>query len=231
MGEPDFLRHSGWVGQTDLAETLTIVGCGAVGSHVALCAARMGFTKFQLFDNDQVEPHNLPNQAFNVKHIGWSKVEALQDVLREFNPQIEVVTHKCFFTSAEHKSTVEGPLVIATDSMSSRADLLSTFSENLDISGVFEIRLGFDYGYVNIIDNLSKSACDKWAKTLLPDSAVPEGPCNQKICTTLVQMTSSLLVHKICERARSFRLEEPWTFAPSTMFDVSNNSFRTISFK
>lgn len=231
MAEVNFVRHSAWVSQSDLTEVVTIIGCGAVGSHVALCAAKMGCTKFRLFDADTVEEHNLPNQAFCLKHVGMEKTTALAEVLKEFNPQIEVETHNTFFTTAEHKDLIEGPLVIATDSMSSRSDLLTAFTENYNISGVFEIRLGFDYGYVNVVDNLSKIACDKWAATLLPDSAVPEGPCNQKICTTLVQMTSALLVHKMCERARTARLEEAWEFVPSTYFDVSAGTFKILSLK
>ena len=65
-----------------------IIGCGSVGSTVAENLARGGITKFTLWDFDVVEPHNLANQMFRQKDIGKSKVEALQDILLEINPDI-----------------------------------------------------------------------------------------------------------------------------------------------
>ena len=66
MSQVSFLRHAGWVGPEDLTTPLVIIGCGAVGSHVALCAAKMGFSNFILFDADVVEAHNLPNQTYEI---------------------------------------------------------------------------------------------------------------------------------------------------------------------
>ena len=65
-----------------------IIGCGSVGSTVAENLARSGITKFTLWDFDVVEPHNLANQMFRQKDIGKTKVEALQDILLEINPDI-----------------------------------------------------------------------------------------------------------------------------------------------
>ena len=65
-----------------------IIGCGSVGSTVAENLARCGITKFTLWDFDEVEPHNLANQMFRKKDIGKTKVDALQDILLEINPEI-----------------------------------------------------------------------------------------------------------------------------------------------
>ena len=65
-----------------------LIGCGSVGSTVAENLARCGITKFTLWDFDEVEPHNLANQMFRKKDIGKAKVDALQDILLEINPDI-----------------------------------------------------------------------------------------------------------------------------------------------
>ena len=126
MSNVSFLRHAGWISPEDLQDTLTIVGCGAVGSHFALIAAKMGFHNFSLWDADIVEDHNLPNQAYDVEHIGKKKVEALAEVLKRFNPEVQIETHDTFFTK-ENKDEIFGPLVIATDTMSSRQDFVDVF--------------------------------------------------------------------------------------------------------
>ena len=43
---------------------INIVGCGSVGSTIAVLLARAGVTKMTLWDFDMVEPHNLANQMF-----------------------------------------------------------------------------------------------------------------------------------------------------------------------
>lgn len=219
MSNVSFLRHSGWVSPQDLTETLNIIGCGAVGSNLALLAAKMGVHRFRLWDVDEVEPHNLPNQAFEPEHVGQKKVEALAAVLRRFNPEIEVEIHTSFFT-IDNKDQLDGPLVIATDTMKSRKEIYNAFYLNPNVSHVFEIRLGFDYGELHVIDNLDPDACDRWNRMLVNDEDVPEGPCNQRICTTLVLLISSYAVHTLCAKYVAESAGETWEPKSRTMFEL-----------
>jgi hypothetical protein len=215
-----FLRHAGWVSPEFLTDPVTIVGCGAVGSNIALTAAKMGFTRFQLFDNDDVEPHNLPNQAYDVEHIGMPKVEALSGVLRRFNPEVEVVLHNRFFTK-EDASLLSGPLVIATDTMKSRKEIYEAFNNNVFVEHVFEVRLGFDYGELNIVDPLNSKQCQSWYNTLRDDKDIPEGPCNLKIITTLVGLVSNYAVHSMCAKYAARSKDQTWEYNSKTMFELA----------
>jgi molybdopterin/thiamine biosynthesis adenylyltransferase len=71
MADP-FERYSrqmilpGWgrEGQGRLAKkTAAVVGCGALGSHIASHLVRAGVGRLVLADRDCVEWHNLPRQA------------------------------------------------------------------------------------------------------------------------------------------------------------------------
>ncbi len=221
-GRVSFLRHSAWVGPEDFDSPINIVGCGAVGSHVAVAIAKMGAHKFQLWDADVVENHNLSNQAYDMEHVGMPKVLALEQVLKRFNPHITVTTHERFFYTKDDADLLDGPLVIATDNMSSRMDLVDAFNLNLDVSGVFEIRLGFDYGECHVIDNLDFEAVKVWKNTLKPDSEVPDGPCNQRICTTLVQLTSAYLAHQIAHAHAVSRQQVAWEFDKRMVFSMKD---------
>lgn len=220
MTRPSFLRHAGWVSPEDFTEKINIIGCGAVGSNLALTLAKMGATQFELWDLDVVEAHNLPNQAFELKHIAQPKVEALKEVLTRFNPDITCNVHQSFFTT-ENKKDLEGVVVIATDSMKSRAEIYETFYVNPLVEHVFEIRLGFDYGELNIVDNMNPTQCENWRKLIISDDEVPDGPCNQRICTTLVQIISSYAVHMICDKFVCMRKEEDWFYNSKTMIELN----------
>lgn len=214
-----FLRASGWFGPED-ASPLTIVGVGATGSHIALLAAKMGFHDFTIFDPDIVESHNLPNQAYDIEHIGMPKVEALKQVLQRFNPDIKVNTYNCYFDRS-HKKLLAGSLILTVDTMSARKEALSTFEGNWKVQNVFETRLGFSHGELNIISNMDLVETQEWFSTLSNDEDIPEGPCNQRICTTLVNMIASYTVHCICAMRNSKRSNTQWSYSKKTVFDLS----------
>jgi molybdopterin/thiamine biosynthesis adenylyltransferase len=196
--KPSFLRHSGWLHPNMITHPIVIVGCGGVGSNVAMIAARMGFKKFVLYDADVVEDYNLANQQFFPKHIGKSKVEALSELLREFNPDIEVKTYNRFYTSAADAAHVEGFLIIATDSMKSRKDISQGILYNTNILLAIEARLGFEHGEIHVINPLNSELYRQWTDSFMDDSLIPEGPCNQRLCSTLVTTISAYMVQYIC---------------------------------
>lgn len=219
MSRVSFLRHSGWVGPEDLTTPVVIIGCGAVGSHVALIAAKMGFSNFVLFDADTVEEHNLPNQTYEIEHVGMSKVEALAAVLARFNPEISVTTYNEFF-SAAHAAALRGFVVLATDNMKSRALVIQLVTNSFLVDGLFEARLGFDYGEVNIVNPLIADDCSNFVNGLVDDANVPDGPCNLRICTTLVTMISSYLVHQMCAYVAATKTDSIWRYKRKNIFNL-----------
>jgi len=220
-----FLRHEGWVGPNDFTDWIHIIGCGAVGSHMALAAAKMGAHKFVLWDVDRVESHNLSNQAFDVEHVGQTKVAALAAVLQRFNPLIEVVKHPYFFESSKHKELLEGPVVIATDTMKARKDIYTAVKMNSKVQGVFEVRLGFDYGEVHAFDNINLKECKDWYESLMDDSEIPDGPCNLRICTTLVLLSSAMAVHTLCNRYAALRQQVPWKYKRRVFLSLTDQLY------
>lgn len=89
----------GWgeEGQLRLSsQTAVVVGCGALGSHVAAHLARAGVGHLILADRDFVEWHNLPRQALYDEADaagGVPKAVAAARRLREINSAITVVEH------------------------------------------------------------------------------------------------------------------------------------------
>ncbi len=220
MTAVSFLRHAGWVSTEDLTMPLTIIGCGAVGSHIALFAVKMGFTNVHLWDADIVEAHNLPNQTYEPEHIGTAKVLALEAVLKRFNSDVVVSTNNRFFTEAD-ASALQGFVVIATDNMASRQMLIQLCTFNTSVLAMFEARLGFDYGEVNIVNPLSIVDCDNFENSLRSDEDVPEGPCNLRICTTLVGMISAYLVHQICAFVVAQKQSQEWQYKRKNIFNLA----------
>ncbi len=215
MTQISFLRHAGWFGPEN-AKTLNIIGVGATGSYIGCIAAKMGFHDFKVWDGDIVETHNLPNQIYDVCHVGQPKVDAFEEVLTRFNPAVKVQKYNKFFTAAEDKDELEGPLVLTVDTMSARKDIYDAFKLNWRVKNVYETRLGFDYGEMNIIDTLNTNQLDEWFGSLKDDNEIPDGPCNLRICTTLVTLVASYTVHCICNNLS----RDPKPLEKKTMFSL-----------
>jgi hypothetical protein len=214
------MRHNAFVSPAVLTDTLNIIGVGATGSFIAMSAARMGYTKFRIWDPDIVEAHNLPNQAYLARHVGKLKVEALSELLKEFNSDIEVQANAIYFTASEFGHLIDGPIVLTVDTMKARKEITTCFYTNPLIEHVFESRLGFDHAQVNIVDCLDPKSIAEWESTLLSDEEVPEGPCGLQICTTTVGIVANYIVHQLCSRAANFSKKENWEFHPKTIFAI-----------
>ena len=77
-------------------KTAVVVGCGALGSHIASHLVRAGVGRLVLADRDFVEWHNLPRQALYSEAdaaAGVPKAVAAARRLRKINSQVEIEEH------------------------------------------------------------------------------------------------------------------------------------------
>ena len=90
---------SGWgeQGQRLLrTKTAAVVGCGALGSHIASHLVRAGVGRLILADRDFVEWHNLPRQALYSEadaEAGMPKAVAAAGRLRKINSLVRIEEH------------------------------------------------------------------------------------------------------------------------------------------
>ena len=86
-----FSRNTGILESTIMSNKCAfLLGCGSVGSLVALELARAGVGKFVLIDNDIVEYHNLCRHQCSIMDVGQYKVFALERRIKEINPTAQV---------------------------------------------------------------------------------------------------------------------------------------------
>jgi hypothetical protein len=77
----------------ELARTaVALVGCGAIGSHLARFLAHLGVPHLTLIDPDSVAPENLALQGFAEADLGRAKAEALADTVGAVAPLTTVRT-------------------------------------------------------------------------------------------------------------------------------------------
>lgn len=83
-----------------------VIGVGAIGRQVAMQLAASGVPKLYLVDMDVVEPQNLAVQGFLEKDLGRSKVDAVGDMCRQINGEIEINTKNSRYNPQDLRSAV-----------------------------------------------------------------------------------------------------------------------------
>ena len=71
-------------------KTVTILGLGALGGHVAVALAQSGVTHLRLFDSDSLLPENVVRHAGGHLLVGAPKVEAATVLVRDHAPWTEI---------------------------------------------------------------------------------------------------------------------------------------------
>jgi molybdopterin/thiamine biosynthesis adenylyltransferase len=90
-----FSRNTGILEvSTMLNRRVLIMGCGSVGSLVALELARAGVGHFLLVDHDVLEYHNLCRHQCGIQDVGSYKTMALAKRILDINPGAEVETRQ-----------------------------------------------------------------------------------------------------------------------------------------
>ena len=140
-----------------------IIGCGSVGSTVAALLARLGVTKFVLYDFDRVEAHNLANQMFIHKDIKTEKVDAVKRIITEINPDAEPTIEIC--REGYNDQKLNGYIFLCVDNIDLRREICQKHRMNRMIKAVFDFRTRLEdaqhyaanWADMKQIDNLIKT--------------------------------------------------------------------------
>lgn len=86
----DIKKHLEFFDPVKVTGPVHIVGCGAIGSHIAEMLIRLGVDNLTLWDFDTVEPYNIANQMYRNCDIGQTKLNALALQLKLIDPQVHL---------------------------------------------------------------------------------------------------------------------------------------------
>ncbi len=100
-----------------------VAGCGSGGASVALQLVMSGIRNFTLIDNDILGPENVIRHVCGRRFIGWKKIDAVAEVLRDRNPKASITTIDADimnFPNLESEIRKPDVVVLATDNEPSR---------------------------------------------------------------------------------------------------------------
>ena len=145
--EPSYMRQTDIINMDTLRRSrCTLVGAGAIGSFTAISLMKMGLGNLEVFDNDGVTAHNLPNQFYRNRDIDKFKSLALEEIVHDF------VGTLIYANIKEYSGQVlRDTAIVATDTMTSRTLVWNEFLKQEQCHNYIEARMGAELGMVYTI--------------------------------------------------------------------------------
>ena len=201
-------------------KTAAVIGCGALGSHVASHLTRAGVGRLVLADRDFVEWHNLPRQALYAEAdaaAGVPKAVAAARRLRQINSLVQIEEH----VVDVNPDTVE-PLIAG-------ADVVMDGADNFEVRYLVNeacVKHGIPWVYGGVLGTYGLSAAILPGETpclrcllgpLPPPGAVPTcetagvlGPAVAVIAALEVTEGLKILLERHAELLRSLVMVDLW---------------------
>ena len=166
-----------------------IVGCGAIGSSVAMQLVRLGGDNFILYDFDKVEIPNVGVSQYDELDVGMSKVGALTNHMKRVNVMIKVERHENKFQT--YNGGKEDILILGLDSMSARMDIVKLLAQcPFKPAFVIDGRMGAEQYQQYIYDNITVK---KYEKDWYSDENSDPEPCTRKATSYCSNMSGSFI--------------------------------------
>ena len=182
---------------------INVIGCGALGSWVVFFLLKMGFSNIHMYDFDDIEEHNLPNQMFREKDIGEGKVDAMMKLYTNFFNEDTVEWNRLKVYKERITSTnagaLRGVIFCAVDSMKARKEIYEGALKYGRADLWIEGRLGLWGAYLYTIQKMNLAAYDEYEKTLYDDVEAEVSACgiSQTALPSAVNCASLMIMQMI----------------------------------
>ena len=200
-----------------------ILGCGAIGSSAATQLCRMGAERFILYDMDKVETANIGVSQYCQSHVGMNKTSALSQLLKDINPECDVVEQYGLFKTYNYNGDND-IVILGFDSMESRLDSMKIILNNVWDSKprlVIDGRMGAEhYQQYTFV----KPTLNSYKKTWYSDDNGSSEPCNMKATSYCSNMAGSFIANTV----RKVLTKQPYEAALSFNFPTAILEKKTL---
>ena len=172
---------------------IVVVGAGSVGSFTVLSLAKMGAENITVYDDDKVEPHNLPNQFFRMKDVGSKKVTALKKIVKDFTG-IEIKSIPGRF---QMRHDLQGIVIATVDTMASREIIWKRAKMNPMVKLYVDSRMGAQVYDIQSLRPTDMDAVKAYDGTWYDDKDAIQERCSEKAIIYTVMAMANILCNVV----------------------------------
>lgn len=205
----DLARIRDYIDLESKSTTVCIIGCGSVGSWLAVMLAKCGVPNFRLYDFDTVQSYNVSNQYFTGEDVGKNKCAVIEEAIRKINPSANVRT--CT-EGWKPGSRLKGVVFLAVDSIDLRRQIVEDCKANTSITAFFDIRTSLESADIYCADNTNIESVNNFLNTMNyhdSDVTVATSACGGKLgLLPTVTTTVSLAVAEYINYIKTGKLKK-----------------------
>ena len=152
---------------------ITIIGAGALGSWLTLALAKLSLVNINIWDYDNIEEHNIANQAFSLSDVGNNKATTIANQIYN-TTGINISPFERKFTNQR----LSGVVFLMVDSMEQRKKIWeSSIKLNPSVNLLIEARMGLDVGRVYNVEPTNLTHIKKYEDTYYDDDVTEISAC------------------------------------------------------
>ena len=213
-------------GQENIAKSnVTIVGMGALGTHVAEQLTRSGIARLNIIDRDYVEVSNLQRQTLftesDIKEM-LPKVVAAEKHLRKIREDITIKTYiaQCDAKLLQEVARYSDVIIDATDNFNTRL-LINDFAYKMNIPWIYGACLESTYVQATFIPE----------KTPCFNCLLPEIPAINRTCDTVGVINPAVTMATSLQVTDALKILSGEEFTPKLTFgDVWEGDHQSFGF-
>ena len=190
--EAELTRQLGFFDPNILRKPIkvSVIGAGALGSHIVEQLVSIGIKNIRVFDFDAVESHNIPNQIYMLSDVGKPKVEALCEWVK--NKMGYTIEGNCKrVESLQEENITDCYLIRASDTIRVNKNLIE-LTVGTDIQKVVEAKMSVSGGTVYFFDPNNPYEMDCWAKRWYDNPKEGVIACTERACAVNIAHISAL---------------------------------------
>lgn len=165
-----------------------VIGCGAIGSFVAMQLAKMGVNDITVYDMDTVSIENMSNQNFRFSDIGKNKAEALAEIVRDFTGVRLTVVPRPWSPLDQ----LSGIVVSAVDSMDVRKEIWNKCKMSFNVTHVIDPRMGAEVALLYTMSPHNDRDREAYETTMYSDKDSVQEKCTAKSTIYTANLLSGL---------------------------------------
>lgn len=189
-----YSRQGGLVSMDILETPITVIGAGAIGSFTTLALAKCGFHNIVVFDDDLINEENISNQFYRMSDIGERKVDALKQMIHDFE-EVDIIP-VCMRWISE-LAELSQVVVCAVDNMATRREVFQHFNRSSETIAVVDGRMGGNQLEVYTYQRDVQGDTRRYLETLVTDAEAEDTPCAEKAVMYNVLTIASWIVNQV----------------------------------
>jgi molybdopterin/thiamine biosynthesis adenylyltransferase len=186
-----YTRHLGIFNPHKHQLSATVIGCGAIGSFVAVGLAKMGVRDQTLYDFDTVEEVNIPVQLHGKQWLGANKAEATRQMIDMFSAEKLNITVKA-------EKWIDQPLktdlvIAAVDDLDVRKAIWMNVKYDNAVKVLLDARIGGQAMKIYAVNPTDDKDIKEYDKSLASTKG-SELPCTERGVIDVSLFASALLI-------------------------------------